>query len=321
MVFIIRYACSHVPTLPFAFQLMLLLCMTSSVVLGFKPIKNIQVAFRDKTYVIRDGCSTAKDLADQFRKVSGETDLDSLQIFCKSKVLKPDDSLSDAGIKPGDKVMVLPSAKDAKGQDVLAMYLFMLSNGRDSFSKMKSSMTEEQAEQIEQLEEMWRETKNRFTNLNRKDVADGLRNGFDMAYHRLRSFWEHPLIRQDLHDPSRIESYRKVVTTNVSPELLKQWRLDDAVKSKENWRREFIRLTSNIIRMGDIILDGILDVLLDVLKGKGASVKYASQSSESAQYDINQQSPNAPDTNPRMDDPSLANDLLYELSESDEEDL
>jgi hypothetical protein len=196
------------------------------------------------------------------------------------------------------------------------MYLFMLSNGNEALQKAKASMPEEQVERIEHLEEMLKGLGDRLINFNRKDVSDGLRKGFDVVYHRLRSLWEHPILRQDLHDPDRIESYRKVVSTNVSPELLKKWHLDDAVKSKDNWRREFIRITSHVIRIGDAILDGILDLLLDVLKGKGASMKFASQDYQSSGY-----STSTPDiTNPRMDDPTLANDLLFELSESDEED-
>lgn len=303
---------------------------SSNVVFGMKSpspsVKNIQVSFRGETYVIRDGCSTVKELGERFKEVSGKNDLQSLQILSKSKVLGPDESLSDAGIKPGDKVIIVPDARQFKVQDIMAMYLFTLSNGYDALQTLKSSMTEEQLEQIEQLEELWKDAEYRVNHLSRKDVADGLRHGFDVAYHRLRSLWEHPLLRQDLHDPDRIESYRKVVYTNVSPQLLKKWNLGDAVKSKENWRREFIRRTSNVIRIGDAILDGILDLLLDVLKGKGASLKFAEQSSSEAPtgaregYHRSQQSSSVPDTNPRMEDPSLANDLLYELSESDEDD-
>ncbi|KAG7351849.1 hypothetical protein IV203_007897 [Nitzschia inconspicua] len=288
---------------------------------AIKPIKNIHVTFRDETFVIPYGCSTTEELADRFRQVSGKKDLKDFHILCKKKVLDPKESLVEAGIKPGDKVMILPPSKEAKGQDLLAMYLFMASNGIDTFSKIKSSLTDDQVEQLEQLEEIWKETKHRVHNLNRKDVADGLRTAFDVTYHRLRSFWEHPLIRQELHNPDRIESYRKVVTTNVSPQLLKQWKLDEVVKSKDKWRQEFLKLSSNIIRLGDTVLDGVLDVLLDVLKGKGASVKYASNGPDSAWDERNQQSSTSTwNPNLRIEDPDLANNLLFELSESDEDE-
>jgi hypothetical protein len=295
--------------------------MAHNSVEAIKPVKNIQVSFRGETYVIRDGCSTVKELAEQFKEVSGKSDLEAFHVMSKSKILDPHESLSDVGIKPGDKLIILP-AKEFKVHDVLAMYLFMLSNGDEALQKAKASLPEEQVERIEHLEEMLKGMGYRFSNLNRNDVADGLRKGLDVAYHRLRSLWEHPILRQDLHDPDRIESYRKVVSTNMSPELLKKLHLEDAVESKENWRREFIRITSNVIQIGDAVLDGILDLLLDVLKGKGASMKFATGSqvfSKTSGDTRNQLSSGVLDTNPRMDDPALANDLLFELSESDEE--
>lgn len=306
---------------------MLLLCLAVAtntvIVLARKQppaVKNIHVHFRDTVTVIPDGCSTAQELADRFRQLSGRTDLNKIQVLCQKKALQPNDSLAEAGIQPGDKVILVPHDKQVTGVDILAVYLFMASNGAGTFSQFKGKMTGEQSEQFEQFEELWKEAKDKIVHLTRQDVADGLRNGFDLAYHRLRSLWEHPVIRQNLHDPDRIETYRKVVLTSVSPQMLKEWKLEKAVRSKDDWRQTFLKYTSQILRIGDIIMDGILDVLLEVLKGKGASAKYAS-SSTSSEYgqEYSSSSANLPETNPRMDDPSLANDLLYELSESDED--
>jgi hypothetical protein len=182
------------------------------------------------------------------------------------------------------------------------------------------------------LEEAFKSMGDNISSLTRKDVADALRNSFDVMYHRLRSWWEHPSLRQGLHDPDRIESYRKVISTNLSQNLLSKLsvRLQQAVKSKDVWRREFLKVTSNVIRLGDTVLDGILDLLLDVLKGKGPNRYYPSQSSDDnrgdptfgfggneQQYASTQDTTHASD--PRMDDPSLANNLLFELSESEDD--
>jgi hypothetical protein len=88
-------------------------------------------------------------------------------------------------------------------------------------------------------------------------------------------------------------------------------KFQEAVRSKEIWRREFVKIISNVLNLGDTILDGILELLLDVLKGKGSSNRHPSNGGSS--------SSGVSSSDPRMDDPSLANNLLDELSESEEE--
>jgi hypothetical protein len=70
-------------------------------------------------------------------------------------------------------------------------------------------------------------------------------------------------------------------------------------------------LTTGILRLGDVILDGVLDILLDVLKGAGNSSK---RDGSAAGYHRDGYA--FPDAT--LDDPSEANNLLYELSESED---
>ena len=289
------------------------------VVEANKPVKNLQVTFRGQTYAISGSVSTVEELAEQFKQVSGDvsTNLTAPNIIWKGKILSSNETLAKAGVQNGDRVLIMPREKQAKGLDVLAMYAFLLSSNEEALDRTISQIQNEQPEKLEEVQEMWQSFRDEIQNLDRKGVADGLRNGFDIAYHRLRSWWEHPTLRQGLHDPQRIESYRQVISTNLSPKMLQKSprQLQEALKSKEIWRREFSKMTSTIIRLGDTILDGILELLLDVLKGSQRhGTEAGARSGSTSTQGIGEVS------DPRMDDPTFANDLLFELSESEEDD-
>lgn len=255
-------------------------------------------------------------------------------IVWKGQILRPKDDLSKAGIKNGDRVMILPGDKDTNAVDILAVYLFLLSSNEKAIEEAINKIKKEQPESLEAMKEMMQSFREGVNDLNRKEVASFLRNAFDLSYHRLRSWWEHPSLRQGLHDPDRIENYRKVISTNVSKRSLKTLssssssQLQKIIESPELWRREFSKIATKAIRFGDAILEGILDLLLDILKGRGSSSARSRQyfpSSETQHQDggVWTQFPGAPDqantvTN-EMEDPSLANNLLFELSESEED--
>jgi hypothetical protein len=329
-----------------------------------QPVRNLHVVFRGQTYTIPDGVSTVGELTERFERIAGlsttttnEDDgdddddvgsskssksVDAPRIVWNGRVLTDrNEALAKAGIKNGDRVLIVPGDSKTGGLDVLAMWLFMLSSHEDAilgFVNLTRKRWEEQRRQQQQnsdshdeaAREAWTAFTEDLVHLKRTDVADSLRNGFDLAYHQLRAWWEHPSFRQRLHDPDRIENYRKVVSTNLSERVLgvSPPSLQRAVRSPEVWRKEFQRITSNVIRVGDTIMDGVLDLLLDVLKrGNSAaagssSSKYAAQSLGGLGGDAGgaeAAAAAAAASDPRMDDPSLANDLLYELSESDDD--
>lgn len=260
-------------------------------------------------------------------------------IVWKGQILRPGDDLSKAGIKHGDRVMILPGDSDTKAVDILAVYLFLLSSNEKAIEEAINKIRKEQPESLEAMKDMMNSFRHGVNDINRKEVANFLRNAFDLSYHRMRSWWEHPSLRQGLHDPDRIENYRKVISTNLSTKFVKTLssasssQLQKVIESPELWRREFSKLATKAIRFGDAILEGILDLLLDVLKGRGSSSARSRQyfpaeqqsSSETQHQDGGSwtQSAGAPDqantvTN-EMEDPSLANNLLFELSESEED--
>jgi hypothetical protein len=238
----------------------------------------------------------------------------SARVVWKGQVLKPDVSLSEAGVKENDKLLILPGERQAKVLDVLAMYLFLMSSNEEEFIRMMSLKDSRFDDFRETLNSMGEE----LHGLTSGDVADNLRAAMDVAYHRVRAWWERPAFRRWLHDPDQIEEKRQVFRTNLSPNILKHTSplFQEAVQSKEVWRREFVKVTSNLLRLGDTILDGILELLLDVLKGKGTRRHDAHAGSDVSSSPSN----SGVSSGPRMDDPSLANNLLDELSESDGDD-
>ncbi len=291
---------------------------------ALKPVRNLKVTFRGKSYTIKDGVSTVAELKERFQEVSGLTsdELDA-GIVWKGRILRDrGEELSSIGVRNGDRVMILPVATHAKGLDLLGFAIFVATQNEESLEKV----LKKGAENVEEIQEMWNDLSDKVRTLNRKDVADTLRNGFDLGYHQLRAWWESPLLRQGLHNPILIESYRQVVSTNFPPKLLAKTpsRLQKAVQSAEVWLKEFQKLTSAAIRLGDTIMDGVLDLLLDVLKQSNSASMYSSQTMGD-QQDSDAFRAGDPDgssgttSDPRMDDPSIANNLLYELSESEDE--
>lgn len=316
-----------------------------------KPVKNLHVTFRGQTYTIPHSVTTVGELTERFEEISGiklkndDDDfdnhnnmskgsgydaVDNAGLIWKGRLLTLDQTLSEAGIQNGDKVLLVPGQKNGVGLDALAMFVFMMS---DAIDKALTKLRQDKPEVLESFKEAWDSLSSDVRNshglskFNRKTVADELRNGFDRAYHRLRSSWEHPAFRRSLHDPERIETYRKIISANLSSDLLNQSssKLKRAVSSPDVWRTEFIKATSILIKLGDTVLEAILDLLLDVLKGKSSgsySSQYMSQSSPESHVEIDgldKSSSSSTTTTAAMDDPSIANDLLYELSESEDD--
>ena len=296
---------------------------------AMKPIRNLHVTYRGKTYTLREGVSTVNELTERFESLNNNlgnmgNHVSPKGIVWNGKFLEPGEDLSKAGVKNGDRVMIMPGDKETKPIDVLGMYLFLLSNSEAAIQEAISKMREKEPEAFEQMKEGMQNLRDDLNSLHEitpKQVSDVLRGVFDSTYHRLRSWWEHPSLRQGLHDPEKIENYRKVVSTHLSKNFLTKRKptLQKVIESPELWRREFSKMATKVIRFGDTVLEGILDLLLDVLKGKGSS--YAAKQPPS----LEQEESSSPNTTSEftvtseMTDPSLANNLLFELSDSEDD--
>jgi hypothetical protein len=294
-------------------------------------VKNIKILFRGESYTIKDGVGTFGELMDKFQDVSGLTseEYNTNSMVWKGRFLRRDSrggniDLSTIGMKNGDRVLFVPVG-GVKVPDLLGYMIFMATS-----DEKKSRLILQSLKAGTINDEYWIDFTEKLRSMNRKDVSYALRMGFDLAYHKLRSWWENPVLRQELHDPIYVEQYRKAVSTNVAPTVLEVFpsRLKRAIQSPDIWFKDFQKVTSAAVRFGDTIMDGILDLLLDVLKQSNTATNTYSSArpSSSVGQDYNTAGRNSSYdgsprtwTDPQMDDPSLANDLLYELSESDDE--
>jgi hypothetical protein len=310
----------------------------SLFVAAIKPVRNLHVTYRGQTYTIKEGVSTVHELTARFERLNNQSNnpdnhVSARGIVWKGQILKPGDDLSKAGIQNGDRVMILPADKETKAVDILAVYLFLLSTNEKALDDAIDRLKEEQPEMFEAMQDVSSSFLENLGDLKRKDVADFFRTSFDSSYHMIRGWWERPSFRESLHNPDRIENYRKVVSTNLSRRFLQKYfpaSFQKAIQTPELFRREFTKLVTKAIRIGDTILEGLLDLLLDILKGKGSSeaAAAANRSDVSGASNTNAWASTGTPANNMADstmtdemmDPSLANNLLFELSESEDDE-
>jgi len=257
-------------------------------------IPHVQVSCRNQLYSI-ENVSTVKDLKAKLKKASGLKE--DCRLIFQGDVVE-EGPLSKYGIRDGSTMIAL-SGSSVTFSEFLAVWLDMTNN--PTFEKWSKLLNNSR------FREAMKDDFHGISGLSRQGVADSIRSSLDAGYHTLRRGWEHPKFRQTFSDPIRIEGYRKVVATFLSKKVLSHMHpsAKSIVQSPEEWRKQFIKLTSDFIQAGDVILDGILEVILDVLKGAGRAA--TSWRRHQQTYE------------PSMEDPNLANELLFELSESDDE--
>jgi hypothetical protein len=248
--------------------------------------------------------TTVEDLVARLQQASGiaQDDLKPAKVCYKGKVLDRKDLLRQAGVLDGANLIVVTDNYQLKVKEYLALIMIMLND--DQWERLGTMWREQGLEQA--VQQAWKE---HLQYLQPHDVSNALRDSLDLSYHTLRRMWEHPLFRERLQDPNRIESYRQVVASHLSKKILRDLPGAKAVlNNPEAWRNQVFKATSGFLRLGDIVLDGILDIVLDIVKGAGK------------RNDMNPRSQNSQQQyKPTMEDPSLANHLLFELSDSEEE--
>ena len=83
-----------------------------------------------------------------------------------------------------------------------------------------------------------------------------------------------------------------------------------------------MKFSSSLFRCGDIVMDSMLQIVLDIFNGSNSASPNAALSSVFKQSDpYGSRSPgrNLSIYDATMEDPSLANQMLFELSESEDE--
>lgn len=280
---------------------------------GSNSIPLLQVSCKDEWYPM-ENCVTVGDVLDGIKsnfRSSGPKE--KAVVIVHGKVLDdPKSLLRDHGVRNGDTVLVM-LGNSLKPHEALAMFLVLIESGGSNLAK---------------LVEHWREhglgdyLPNVLPRLQSQQVSQGLRNAVDLGYHRLRSWWEQPIFRQALLQPNS-DIYRKVLQRHLPPMIQKE--LSPAAKqilqSPEAWQQEIGKVCQIILQSGDVIMDGLLDVVLDIVQGAGRNRQESSLSARFGSGSSSRSSSASTSSlyEPTMDDPSLANQMLFELSESEED--
>lgn len=272
---------------------------------------------RDQVYDISD-VRTVDDLLKELQSKSriSQRDLKPAKVLYRGKVLDRTDLLKNRGVAENDSLIVVTDNYRLKGIEVMALFLEMLGND-DSFDRLQSKWQQQGTGTY--LRAMWSE----LQNVDKSEVSRGLRTSMDILYHRLRSTWEHPHFRLALSDPTQIEAYRKVVARHLSKKIFKSMSPDAqrTLQDPEAWKNQVLRFSSSLFRCGDIIMDSMLQIVLDVFNGSSVAAQTSALSSVYKQPESFQDgSPNSQSSiyDQTMEDPSIANQMLFELSESED---
>ena len=301
-------------------------------------------------YNIHD-VTTVSELQERLQEVSGmndETMWDGSQVSFRGKALKATDILRRVGVKEGAKIVItLPNFSEQDGSSKkkrkrgnnrkngnnknnkrhngwgtsfpppppFSGHRFDGSSGKappSIFEWMKDESLD------------WGDVLETLRSIKREDVSSVVRDSLTRGYHQLRDFWNDPNIRDALNDPIKTEAARQMCLAN--PELRASIEGVPGGKKLLNdqqaWRQYFQTLAEVAMSAGDAILDGLLDVLIEILKG-GSSTSSSSSSQDrsvgsTAGSDGNRQDPSFQS---ETIDPSVASNVLFELSESEDEDF
>ncbi|CAJ1934784.1 unnamed protein product [Cylindrotheca closterium] len=228
-----------------------------------KPLKNLQISCRGQLYTV-NGVSTVEELLQRLqRDTRSNMKACDFRVIHKGRVLNVGERLRDVGVLDGSRLMVLADSNKMKAKEFLALFLAMVSEeGWDRFRRE----FKEHPEAIDGI----RSSLKRAELLTGHDVYTYLKNGLDLSYHGLRAWWERPSFRSSLTDHEKIEAYRKIVAFHLNSRIIEDipW-VKMAIQNRARWQNEVSKVVTIVLRTGDIFLDGILAILLDVLKGNG----------------------------------------------------
>ena len=239
------------------------------------------------------------------------------KLIVRGKILEdPKSILKEQGVRNGDTILVVTENQPLKPHEALAMFLEMIAG-------------ENGGAPLAQLMEHWKEHDLGDYLLplllpdnimDATQISQALRKAVDWGYHRLRSWWERPDFRMRLLQPE-LEIYRKVLKRHLPPTVQKE--LSPAAKqilqSPEAWQQQIGKAGQTILQFGDVVLDGLLDIVLDIVQGAAGRNKLPEDSLSGQFSRTSGSSSSSTYYEPFMEDPFMANQMLDELSESEDD--
>jgi hypothetical protein len=260
-------------------------------------------------------CVTVGDILTELKRRhrSDKIENSRAKVIVRGKVLEdPKSILSEQGVRNGDTVLVVVGNQPLQPHEALAMFLEMIAGDNGGVPLAK-------------LMEQWRKQglgaylPHLLPDMEAFQISQSLRNAVDLGYHRLRSWWEQPDFRRRLLQPE-LEVYRKVLKRHLPITIQKELSpaAQQILQNPEAWQQQIGKVGQTLLQYGDVILDGLLDIVLDIVQGAGRN----RQDSLSGQFGkaSGASPPSSPASyEPTMDDPFMANQMLYELSESEDD--
>lgn len=295
-------------------------------------LSQVKVCCRAQWYELQQ-VTTVGDLLQQVQQQSASSltsrDLHTAKLLYRGKVLdNRNDKLKDYGIRNGDTIFVVPENYRFKAHEALAIFLEMMAKEDNNSNKnmeddsVPSPLAKLFAHFQEQgLADYFRSWDDLLLHVHRDEIKHVIRTEVDLAYHRLRMLWEKPTFRQALANPGAIEAYRQVLASHLPPSIQKDLppTTKQVLHNPQIWQKHVLRWTEGFLRFGDLVLDSLLDIVLDVVQGAGQSTTSALSSQfTSSRTSSSQQQPPHDHYQPTMEDPTMANQMLFELSESED---
>lgn len=293
----------------------------------------VKVSCRDQWYQVHH-VTTVSDLLQDVQRQSSSLnakDLQTAKLLYRGRVLeKPNDKLKEYGIRDGDTIFMVTENYRFRPHEVLAIFLEMMAREDDGVgSPLAKLFAHFQEHGIPNyFHQTWDTTGSPRPNLQRDQISHFIRAAIDLGYHRIRLFWERPSFRQALANPVPMEAYRLVIANHLPPSIQKELSpsTKQLLENPQVWRKQLLKWTEAFLRLGDLVLDGLLDIVLDVVQGAGTrstgtgTGTTTGNSALSSQFSTSSRSsPNHDHYEPTMEDPFMANQMLFELSESEDD--
>lgn len=280
----------------------------------------LKVACRDEWYQVHQ-VTTMGDVLHQLERISSSLtrkDLTNAKLLYRGKVLEDlGVKLKEQGLQSGDMVICVTQDYKFRLHEVLAMTLEIMSKELEDDHQNEKNPFPKLIEYIRDHGMSWDYWKAYWDHvvplIDKHQISHAIRTTVDLSYHRLRMVWERPAFRRALSQPGPLlETYRKVLAHHLPKSIQKE--LSPSTKKclsdPDEWKRRVQHVLEGLLKLGDVILDGMLDVVLDVVQGAGKASASSLSSKFSRPHDKYE---------PNMEDPAQANQMLFELSESEDE--
>ena len=186
------------------------------------PISSVQVSLRGKKYDVED-VTTVSELQERVTELSGIKASDQGRLLFNGKSLKGDDSLSAAGVSPGDQLNMVPgktkskkssssaASSSSKATDSSSTASATVAAASDPSAKMKE-MLKESGVDTDKLEEMYKNMGGGMPGMG--GGANGEAPSMQESMAAMTDMMKSPIFTEYMNDPQKLEESRQMILNN-----------------------------------------------------------------------------------------------------------